>query len=545
MSVTKYGIYVAWQPAVDLRAEGLGRYLAAFLKGASARKEVKFVLVCPSWSQETLEQLFDSETVSRDQIQILSPVGKPYLLRSYEAYCHYSQLVRPLSVRCRTGLRAQFIKQRVRQYAEDQLAKVHNHSSSLTAVLKLIPLLLLVLLFALPLVLWAAVAWSLRIIKRYFLWVQKPFRWLARVIAFPKNDGWVLRIFDVMYQVEIDRMQHLIENLQDVKAWYCPTAFWPAFNNIHAPRLMCVPDVVLMDFSVGFAASGNDRQLQTFDNIQNAVRGADHIVTYSAAVKWKTLVDLFGMPATKISVVHHAPNSLDSWIKLSDTPDEDAATFNYCKALLLQALKKSSNSAYCSGFLNGEVQFLFYASQFRPNKNVLTLLRAYEYLLKHRLFSYKLILTGEGSTEIQRFIVDHHLENDVLCLQKLAVDELAACYKMATLAINPSLSEGGCPFTFNEALSVGTPVVTARIPVTQEILHNSELQDVMFFDPYDWKDMAKRIEWALKNRDQLLTVQTAIYNQLSKRTWSDVVNEHLDIMDDIACAAVVEITVAT
>jgi len=47
---------------------------------------------------------------------------------------------------------------------------------------------------------------------------------------------------------------------------------------------------------------------------------------------------------------------------------------------------------------------------------------------------------------------------------------IAACYKLADLAVNPSLSEGGFPFTFTEALSVGTPVVMARIPVTEEII---------------------------------------------------------------------------
>ncbi|MFD2884495.1 glycosyltransferase [Pseudomonas lini] len=70
----------------------------------------------------------------------------------------------------------------------------------------------------------------------------------------------------------------------------------------------------------------------------------------------------------------------------------------------------------------------------------------------------------------KKFISEHGLQNDVLCLYGLSIQELAACYKLADLAVNPSLSEGGCPFTFTEALSVGTPVVMARIAVTEEIL---------------------------------------------------------------------------
>ena len=57
-------------------------------------------------------------------------------------------------------------------------------------------------------------------------------------------------------------------------------------------------------------------------------------------------------------------------------------------------------------FDSGDVEFIFYASQFRPNKNVITLLRAYEHLLKHRYFGHKLVLTGNPSSapEVAQFI---------------------------------------------------------------------------------------------------------------------------------------------
>ena len=89
--------------------------------------------------------------------------------------------------------------------------------------------------------------------------------------------------------------------------------------------------------------------------------------------------------------------------------------------------------------------------------------------------------------EIAQFIHKHNLQNDVLCLHDLSAQELAACYRLADLAVNPSLSEGGCPFTLTEALSVGTPVVMARIAVTEEVVTDPELQSLMLFDPYDWE----------------------------------------------------------
>ena len=57
---------------------------------------------------------------------------------------------------------------------------------------------------------------------------------------------------------------------------------------------------------------------------------------------------------------------------------------------------------------------------------------------------HKLILTGnpEVLPAVKEFIKDHYLQNDVLFLHGLKIQELAACYKLADLAVNPSLSEG-------------------------------------------------------------------------------------------------------
>ena len=262
-------------------------------------------------------------------------------------------------------------------------------------------------------------------------------------------------------------------------------------------------------------------------------------MTYSAKVKWETLVDRYRTPAENITVIHHAANDLSRWLTVSGVDDTVASSRHDCERLLAAALGKSSNPGYTQGFQNSSVKFLFYASQFRPNKNVISLLKAYAYLLGKRLIGHKLILTGnpQALPAIQSFISAHFLENEVLCLHGLETQELAACYKLADLAVNPSLSEGGCPFTFTEALSVDTPVVMARIPVAEEILNDAALQAMTFFDPYDWQDMAYRIDWALQHRDQLLAVQRKAYTALAKRSWKDVVKEHVDVLERIASSS--------
>jgi glycosyltransferase involved in cell wall biosynthesis len=200
----------------------------------------------------------------------------------------------------------------------------------------------------------------------------------------------------------------------------------------------------------------------------------------------------------------------------------------------MQALRAVPTPYYAS-FKNDQTDFLFYASQFRPSKNVMTLLRAYEYLLRSRYVGSKLILTGQREYgEVAAFVHERRLMHDVLFLSNLPLQQLAACYRLARLAVNPSLSEGGFPFTFSEALSVGTPVVMSRIAVTEEVVTDPDLQSLMLFDPYDWRDLAERIEWALDNRDTLLAKQKPLYDKLSQRTWRHVVDDQIRILVQIA-----------
>jgi glycosyltransferase involved in cell wall biosynthesis len=123
-------------------------------------------------------------------------------------------------------------------------------------------------------------------------------------------------------------------------------------------------------------------------------------------------------------------------------------------------------------------------------------------------------------------------------LTGLSTQELAAFYRMAALAVNPSLFEGGLPFTFSESLSVGTPIVMARIPVTVDAIHDSELRERMLFDPYDWKDIAARIEWALGNRDELARRQSAYFeSEIATRSWDDVLGDYVEILRRIGANA--------
>ena len=542
MSIKNYGIYLAYAPGVDLRHEGLGRYLAAFLKGAGEREDVRFILVCPSWSKESLEDLFASEDVSKERFELVSPSTKPMILRLYEAHIARKKRKRKPSIIKRLFNGLSTFKKLAIDHVEQRLVMTNSYSGLSIVFLEGI-LLFAILCLITPLIILAL--FFLALVKFRFV-IKKLIRPLRRYVSRareavgePKDDAFILRLYKRMERVESERMLQLIDNMPDVRAWYSPTAFWPAFNKINKPRLMCVPDVVLSDFPIGFSSVGGDRFLQTYEDVRKSIQTGQHYVTYSDAIKWETLVEQYSIRASNVSVIHHAPNMLNQWMTIRGFSDLEATSHHYAKTLLASAMRKSPNKSYTVGFANTSFKFIFYASQFRPNKNLLMLLRVYEFLLRKKYISQKLVLTGDSERypEVKKFISEHSLENDVLCLYGLTVQELAACYKLADLAVNPSLSEGGCPFTFTEALSVDTPVAMARIAVTEEILNQPELQESTFFDPYDWEDMASRIEWALSNQEKLLTLQKNVYRGLIERTWTDVVNEHITVLEEISVAS--------
>jgi glycosyltransferase involved in cell wall biosynthesis len=539
MPVKTFGIYVAYAPAVDLRSEGLGRHLAEFLKSAEEHGHVRFVIACPSWTRDNLRELLHAFGLRDDSFEILSPASKPAILRLHEAAQTFDRWRKRKKSRGR--LRAWISK--VVSGAVFRAERIVVASKSLTLVA-------LIAVLAFPIVFIAKfVSFSVQLISiltRLLLRKVSAGRKLSRLVSAgtkvshattrPKENSLLVYLYRLMEDAEANSMRRLIDAREDILAWYSPAAFWPHFNQISGPKLTCVPDVVLNDFPVGFSNVGGDRFVDVFRRVQLAIDGGEHFVTYSEDVKWRTLVDRHHIDPNEITVVPHGANRLDDLIVVNGFPDNEQVTDALCGNLFRAALNKAIGIPDAAIYNSGDIRFIFYASQFRPNKNLISLLRAYEFLLKERYVSHKLVLTGNPRVlpEIGQFIKEHNLTNDVLCLHGLSAQQLAACYRLADLAVNPSLSEGGCPFTFTEALSVGTPVVMARIPVTEEVITDPALQEVMLFDPYNWKDMAQRIEWGLQNQQLLLETQRPLYDELAKRTWRNVVDEYVEILDRIS-----------
>jgi len=131
----------------------------------------------------------------------------------------------------------------------------------------------------------------------------------------------------------------------------------------------------------------------------------------------------------------------------------------------------------------------------------------------------------QGS-ELDLFVSEHRLDAWVLFASGVSNQVLASLYCRASLAANPSLFEGGFPFTFTEAYSVGTPSLLSDIPMVREKLEPGGLADRMLFDPLDPQDLANKIQWGVEHREELYRLQQELY--ASFPDWESVAQRYSD-----------------
>lgn len=565
----KFGFYMLYPPFVELSSEGLGRLLCYFIEASMKSEDYSFIIACPSWMKKNILLLFEDMGIPKEKIEIIHPRMSLYLSALTRFRSKKKNREKLILKKTREKVVKRFIRDKKKYKKKyDRVLEPNGKLVSFFSKLAFSNNLLgyFILLCLLPLVIVFSFVFSIiHSFGRVFLKTKAfMYRFLFNVgqgdykkikrsnkifgyisFIFSKvrlNPGAIRELYmadffyELMLQREVLLLHKMIASRKDISAWYSPTCFWPQFTQIDAPQLLCVPDVVLNHFPINFSFVGGNWTLNVFKKIEKTIIKSKNFVTYSENIKQETLVDKYKVDPNKVFTVPHGTIDLMEEIKVIGIEDDNLATQSFARSLFAGACEKSVALNYAKIYAAGDVKFIFYASQSRPNKNIPSLLRAYNYLLKRRYIGAKLVLTCRHDImpEIENFIKDCHLQHDVLFLSGLTSQELAACYHLADLSVNPSLSEGGCPFTLTESLSVDTPVVMSNIPVTLEVIKDEELRKEMLFDPYDWRDMANRIEWALENKEELLKKQKVLYKELEKRTWAHVVDEYVAVLDRIS-----------
>jgi len=527
----KIGLYLPYWPAYRFsqNREGLGRYWAALAKSLQLRKN-RIVIACPPWSEKNIRSLLEEHRVRLDDIDFIIPMRLPAIWKIWEFITSF----RLKEKKPKITIQAihDFINIAIRM-----LVRVKNT----LVFLLLILIAFVVLLCTLPISMVAsALVLLVTSIARFV--ISFPEKYMTNNAAVPHFHlfykpitKFIQLFFKTIYTtntIEIIRLEmakYLREDIasmcEPVDVWYCPMAFWPDFNEIEGVKVLCFPDVVTSVLPISFSTYG---LTEMTDHVHNTVKGSKFFITYSEYQKNAILVNYLGkMPDNIIAIDLFANDTLVEIEPAFDMPfhTKSSLTKHYSRSIFPTLISHTHPAAqqYLGNSLKSfnfrSMQYIFFASQFRPSKNILNLVRAYRYLLIKKEVSFKLILTGEfsSSNELFEYIQHNHLQNDVLSFYRVSNQQLSALYMCAELVVNPTLFEGGFPMTFCEGMSVGTPSILSRIPQVTDMLSGYHLDDCVF-DPFDYVDIANKIVFGIKNRDELIKRQRPLYDTLSKHS---------------------------
>ena len=304
-------------------------------------------------------------------------------------------------------------------------------------------------------------------------------------------------------------------------------------NKLSKPVIINAPDLVTALYSIEFSS---DPALYSI-KVKETLEKGKYFITYSEYIRQTLMIRDYRKPLENVVAIKHTNNTSLPFIAIDNgRASELNAKTHYdvrlCRKILNQCIPRSCPSYYRKKINFDNVHYIFYASQIRPHKNFITLFKAFEYLLRKKYYQFKLIITGNvnefSQTMGSKYIYEHNLEHDVIALSGVSTTTLAALYKCAELVVNPSMYEGGFAFSFGESMSVGTPCIIANAPFEMEILEPAELSDITF-DPTNWLDLANKIEYGFKNREELYNKELPLYEKIQKRTPNVVAKEYIDV----------------
>lgn len=521
----KIGIFLGYGPHVVLGKEGLGRYIGTLIKGFQDAGH-NVIIAAPHWQLQSLNKLFDDFTVDSNSIKWIVPANEPTLWRIYKSlffrkkHGKISKLLSWLFVEVKKILKWTLYKSaetdsiiRLFIYALPVLFVIVITAFCITLVGKYVPLILLVIFTAMCIYVARTLLKTVKPTNKRFGLMLKITRRIKQkyvdVILAPWCDL-IIKLFRNMEQFEQKRLRKIINKSRDeVNVWFVPSLFWTEVLKIEKGTVVInAPDLIPEEFPLAFASNGIGQTIPVMQ-IRKVLQNGKYFITYCDYVREELLLKEYNKTPNKVVSIGHANNDMMPYLNISPAINT------------LNNTNKNFTKAYARSFLGkyANTRYIFYSSQSRPNKNIVNLIKAFEYLLRKRFINIKLFLTCsfDTYTPVGEYIRENNLETEIVSFYNVPAKELAALYYCADLVVNPTIYEGGFPFTFGEGMSVGTPSIMSDIPQIREVLEPAGLEDIMF-DPYNWKEIAEKIEYALSHIEEMYQLELPVYREMSRRT---------------------------
>ena len=520
------GIFLGYLPNQPLRKEGLGRLVAFLLGGMTRHPDLHVTVACPRWYKKELEGLLADHGLQDRPITFLMPPRNPLALRFWP---HKKRKTRKTN-------RFPLFAERLLTALYEKIVACAASPSLVKAVPAVVGMILLSPFLVLGVGIIGGGAYiAHRALQRVIKWTLPLQHHFKERVLMPFWTQFKTDMRDQMQKDTLDDLVQRINRHKKIEAWLIPTLFWPEAGGIQARKVVAVPDLVFLEFPTHYAHEGVPRLL---DRHKKSIATADHLITYSAYVRDAHLGRGLGVPPEKTTPIRHGRLDLSPYLRTPDEPFTPATRRARAAALLREAVQDRLKVDPHERHIDFEkTPYLFYASQVRPNKNIFSLLRLIAWLNRDQKRAMRLVLTCDFryAPRLAAYITTHHLEEYVVCWHDIPSEILAALNALATLCITPTLFEGGFPFTFCEAFSVGTPSLLSAIPVVQEGIAglNPELIARTLFNPYDFKALQAKTLWALDHRAELYALQQELFD--AHPTWDQVAERYVEVLTGRPC----------
>lgn len=542
--VKKLAVWLQLNPGQELLGEGIGMHLARLIQGYKNIGNIEIELVAPAWSKKIISEYLWMYNISEF-------VGVKYL---------GIQLKEQKPSKKPTPKKKKEVN--LSPYAQKGNYLANN-------ILSRLPGVMLPIIGILP-------AIFLSLAKVFMFLFGGIFRHLYRLYTNGRN--WTL---GTVGQYCFEAMAFYIDESDDIDAVIVPIGNWGLCTKIKKkPICVQIPDIVFLEFPEIFdKISGVETATSTI------IKVADHatrVICPSQYIK-EIHHEKLGVPERKSKAVLHAPMLSD--VELKEESDRRGISIKEAgKRVAEEFLQETLFGAHFDKYLPVRIEnkklmamnkfelrklvgslrshmvmvkpdvsldrfagslhwltsvsdnwsnrqyTIYFPTQNRPYKNIYRLICAIEILKKQYNLNIVLLLTGDLSLSPSLIgeIMNRDLYANVIALPRLSAKIHAAMYSLADLVVAASLFEGGFPFLFSEALSVDTPVVMAKIPVTTAVL-DEKLWDSTLFDPRNVHDIVERILYGINNSNELLSLQKPIFDaQKADRNWSDVAYEYYE-----------------
>ncbi len=527
------GVFTAYQPHVILGQEGIGRLLVFIMKGMLNNGH-EVTILTPSWHRREVKKLLKEHSLEK-RIKIKT-VRKhpPVMIMIYDMMLWWR-------IRKAEGNDTEIEKDEDED-PKEKLTLLGILRKSTFACLSTYSILMFLLyavfiiavyLILLPFLLIIAPFWLLKKwysyeydpdsgrgkAKRYIK--EKINTYLSFVPRNLRSDAIALGIMNSARSYEITKMVKYV-NKGDIDYWYVPSVFWKEALKIRKKRVIVVPDLVYAEFPQCYYSESVVPM--NAKNIEYFLKKKPPVICYSNHVKERHLVQLRDISPKRITVIPHGVVDLSEHLKMGLPPKEIIEVY-----LRRKGRGNVPNFSFVRNYNFAEGRYIIYSSQYRFHKNIIGLLHVLEILLRREHININLVLTCSNYNELMPELEKMNLTREVIFMPHVPENVLAALNALALLHVNPTLFEGGFPFTFDEAYSVGTPSVMSDIPVTREYV-DDELAKRMLFDPYDYEDFAAKVKWALEHREELLEMQKPLFEKFAQRSWDTVADEYYKAM---------------